>query len=123
MKIAPRFLGLVMAMSIVFSAGAVAAPANDTETFESDIKALADQYGFKIESIEPQTPNARTSNSIVPVAEFDSMEEFEAALADGTLPVPSTTENFPMPVEAVDDTESSPGITTFATKYGTRNLK
>lgn len=117
-----RFIALFLAMVTILSMGAINASAA-APSFEDGVYAVADKYGFEVEYIQHEGARQATASSVVPVASFDTIEDFADALENGDFQIPSVTNTNPLPIEvpAISE-EISTGSLTRASGSGNRNL-
>lgn len=123
MKKSLRFIAFVLiiaTISSLFTFNAAAA----SLSLEDKLSVLAEKYGFEIEFIDYENTRQDSHSNFVPVACFDTVEQFAAALENGDYRIPQIDHLYTLPIEIPADStvysESDDFTRTFG--YGNRNL-
>lgn len=118
-----RFVALLLIISSIFSLCTIDAAAASS-SLEDSLSALSVKYGFNVEYIDYENTRQNSHSTIVPVASFDTVEQFAAALENGEYRIPQIDNSFPLPIEVpAGSTAYSASDYTRAYGAGNRNLE
>lgn len=89
------FILIIASISSLFiiNASAASLPLEDT------LSELAEKYGFEVEFIDYENTRQNSRSTIFPVASFDTVEQFAAALENGDFQIPRVDNPNPLPIE------------------------